>query len=50
MNQYNIPKKMVLTWLWMLDESDDERLAEQAHGLLLKIFPSIQAARAFSLN
>ncbi|BDX08352.1 hypothetical protein [Planctobacterium marinum] len=48
MDHFNISKTMINTWLWMLDESQDERLAQQARGLLLKLFPSIQAARSFS--
>lgn len=48
MNHYNISKKMVNVWLWMLDESEDEKLEEQAEKLLLTLFPSINEARDFS--
>lgn len=48
MNHYNISKKMVNVWLWMLDESEDQKLEEQAKKLLLTLFPSINEARVFS--
>lgn len=47
-NQHNISKKMVNVWLWMLDESEDEKLEQQAKKLLLTLFPSINEARQFS--
>lgn len=48
MNSFNISKSMITTWLWMLDESKDERLEKQAQSLLLKLFPSIQEARRYT--
>lgn len=48
MNQFNISKKMVNVWLWMLDESDDQKLEQQAEKLLLTLFASISEARVFS--
>ena len=47
MNHYNISKKMVNVWLWMLDDSEDAKLEEQAEKLLLTLFPSINEARDF---
>ena len=38
---------MVNVWLWMLDESEDQKLEEQAEKLLLTLFPSISEARVF---
>ncbi len=48
LNNLKIPKKMVSVWLWMLDESKDERLEGQAEKLLLTLFTSIDEARKYS--
>jgi hypothetical protein len=47
-NNVSVSKKMVNVWLWMLEESEDEKLEEQAQRLLLTLFPSINEARDFS--
>lgn len=48
LNELKVSKKMVSVWLWMLDESQDEKLEAQAKKLLLILFPSINEAREFS--